>query len=61
MKRIIGTRTFTDGNRRDVYGDDDGQQFVVGDDGEPVYGNWILIPEVEELTPIVTQGTQRQT
>ena len=53
MKPIIGTREFVDGSVRAVHLDDDGRQFVIGDDGETIHGNWILTPELEEMTPIV--------
>jgi hypothetical protein len=29
---------------------------VVGPDGEPVYGNWILTEAMEELVPIVVEA-----
>ena len=38
----IGHRDFTDGTRRPVYADPDGRQYVIGDDGERVYGTWLL-------------------
>jgi hypothetical protein len=40
--RIIGRVPFTDGVVRDVYEDADGRQWVVGHDGEKVYGVWLL-------------------
>jgi hypothetical protein len=45
MKRIIGSREFTDGSQRAVYQDDDGRQFVIDDEGQAVYGNWLLPDE----------------
>jgi hypothetical protein len=39
--RIIGRREFPDGIERDVYEDVDGQQYVHGDDGGKVYGDWL--------------------
>jgi hypothetical protein len=45
MKRIIGSGDFTDGTQRAVYEDDDGRQFVIDDDGQAVYGIWILPDE----------------
>jgi hypothetical protein len=50
----LGERQFTDGATRPVYRDDDGRQFVLDDDGEPVYGTW-LHPD-EYLEPIVLFG-----
>jgi hypothetical protein len=40
--RIIGRVTFVDGVTRDVYEDADGQQWVIGYDGDRVYGLWLL-------------------
>jgi hypothetical protein len=45
MKRIIGTREFTDGSQRAVYQDDEGRQFVIDDEGQAVYGIWLLPDE----------------
>lgn len=42
MKRIIGSREFTDGTQRAVYQDDDARQFVIDDDGQAVYGIWVV-------------------
>jgi hypothetical protein len=39
--RIIGRRLFTDGVERDVREARDGRQYVE-DDGELVYGHWLL-------------------
>jgi hypothetical protein len=44
MERRIGHREFVDGTRRPIYRDEQGQ-YVLDDDGERVYGVW-LIPEV---------------
>jgi hypothetical protein len=40
--RVIGSRLFTDGVERTVYEDAAGRQYVIGLDGEPVYGEWLL-------------------
>ena len=45
MKRIIGTRDFTDGTQRRIHEDDDGRQFVIDDDSQAVYGMWLLPDE----------------
>jgi hypothetical protein len=45
--RIIGSRLFVDGTRRPIYEDAAGQ-YVRDDDGERVYGVY-LIPEEEGL------------
>jgi hypothetical protein len=39
--RVIGSRPFTDGAERDVHEDAAGRQYVVGDDDEPLYGQWL--------------------
>jgi hypothetical protein len=49
MPDAIGNRTFTDGNVRAVYQDAAGQ-FVIDDDGERVYGTWILKPDPTSQT-----------
>jgi hypothetical protein len=53
--RIIGRVPFTDGAEREVYEDDDGRQWVVGHDGERVYGVWL--PPADE--PLLVTGTPR--
>jgi hypothetical protein len=40
--RVVGHVPFTDGVTRDVYEDADGRQWVVGHDGERVYGVWVM-------------------
>lgn len=47
MKSIvrIGDLEFVDGQTRPVFLDDDDRQYVLGDDGEPVYGVWISLDE----------------
>jgi hypothetical protein len=48
---IIGHCQFADGAMRSIY--DDGQrQYVIDDDGYPVYGVW-LIPEEEPDLPLI--------
>jgi hypothetical protein len=37
----LGCRDFTDGTRRPVHADPDGRQWIIGDDGERVYGVWL--------------------
>jgi hypothetical protein len=41
MPGIIGRRLFTDGVEWDVLEDDDGRQYVRGDDGKWVEGQWL--------------------
>ena len=43
----IGYRSFVDGTTRPVWRETDGRQFVIDDDGQPVYGTWIY-PDDEE-------------
>jgi hypothetical protein len=38
---VVGRRLFTDGRVRPVYADGE-RQYVLGDDGERVYGVWLL-------------------
>jgi hypothetical protein len=38
--RVIGSLSFTDGAERAADEDATGRQYVIGDDGEPVYGQW---------------------
>jgi hypothetical protein len=46
---IIGRRQFTDGMTRDVYLDDEGQYVL--DDGERVYGVWLLDADAD--SPVI--------
>jgi hypothetical protein len=43
---VIGRRLFTDGVTRRVHSAPDGREYVIGHDGERVYGTW-LVPESE--------------
>jgi hypothetical protein len=43
--RSLGTVPFTGGVDRKVFLDEDGRQFVVDGNGDPVYGVWILVDE----------------
>ena len=53
--RVIGRVPFVGGVTRDVYEDSDGRQWVVGYDGERVYGGWLAPADeprfVEESRP----------
>lgn len=53
---VIGHRLFADGAERDVFRGDDGQQYVIGPDGEQVRGVWLLTPELMEDAPIIVQA-----
>ncbi len=50
-RRIARVR-FTDGSDRDVYETPAGEQYIL-DDGERVYGVWVLSEAAEALTPVV--------
>jgi hypothetical protein len=41
----IGSIPFIDGIPRPVFLDMDGRQYVLDNDGNPVYGSWIYIDE----------------
>ena len=56
----IGDRPFVDGVTREVFADPDGRQFVLDNDGNPVYGVWIYVPEpVNILTESPALGSMR--
>ncbi len=44
----IGKTEFVDGTTRDVYQDTDGQEYVIGNEGEKVHGVW-LVPADEPV------------
>ncbi len=50
--RVIARVRFVDGDR-EVYETADGEQYVLGEDGERVYGVWVLTEAAEELTPVI--------
>ncbi len=50
--RLLACVRFVDGDRA-VYETPAGEQYVIGGDGERVYGVWVLTEAAEELTPIV--------
>lgn len=58
MKPIIGIRDLLDDSKRKVNLDDDDRQYVIGEDDEPVHGNWVLATELEELTPAIIFGSE---
>jgi hypothetical protein len=47
---------FLDGAERDVHQAPDSRQYVLGYDGEPVYGVWVLTEAVEELAPVIASA-----
>lgn len=59
MHEVIGERLFTDFTTRKVFQAPVGRQYVLDDDLNEIFGNWILTPELEEDTPIVVpRGTR---
>jgi hypothetical protein len=54
----IGYRELADGQTRPVYLDDDGNQFVYGDDGRPVVGRR-LTPDAEGTDPRAIARSRR--
>jgi hypothetical protein len=48
----VGRVPFADGAERDVYEDGDRRQWVIGDDGERVYGVWLPPPD----EPAIVEG-----
>jgi hypothetical protein len=49
--RVLGRRPFIDGAARAVMANPGGRQYVLGYDGEPVFGVWLVpadVPLVEE-------------
>jgi hypothetical protein len=53
---VVAYVEFADGQRRPVYQDATGRQYVVDDDGEPIRGVW-YIPRDECDVPIVVDGS----
>jgi hypothetical protein len=56
--RLLGFRTFTDGTRRPVYADRDGRQYVLGNDGERVYGTGVPEGDAADGPVIIEPGEQ---
>jgi hypothetical protein len=54
MDQMIGHREFVDGTRRPIY-EDAHSQYVLDDDGERVYGVW-LIPEDDCDAPLIIES-----
>ncbi len=40
--RVVGWRRVVDGVNRLLYETPDGRQYVLGYEGEPVYGQWLM-------------------
>ena len=47
-RQPIARIPFTDGVERDVFQDKDRRQFVVDDEGDKVYGCWVLMDDPDE-------------
>jgi hypothetical protein len=47
----VGRVRGADGNERDVYEDADGRQYVLGEQGEKVYGLWLLATSARPPAP----------
>jgi hypothetical protein len=45
----IGERLFVDGVTRDVFLDVDGRRFVLDQEGNPIHGVWIFVPEPDPI------------
>ncbi len=54
--RVIGRVPFVDGVTRDVYEEDDGRQWVVGYEGERVYGVWVAPAD----DPVMIEGASSE-
>jgi hypothetical protein len=46
----IGYRDFVDGQSRAIHVDDEGNQYVFDDAGEPIFGVWIA-PDYDHAAP----------
>jgi hypothetical protein len=53
---IIGHRQFVDGSLRLIFEQLDGRQYAFDDDGQRVYGTWILSVDRIDLPVIVQQA-----
>jgi hypothetical protein len=53
-----GDCQFTDGTTRPIYRDDDGRQYVLDDEGEPVYGTWLHPDEYQEPVALELQAPE---
>jgi hypothetical protein len=53
----IGSRFFVDGVKHDAFVGDDGRQYVLDREGNPIYGVWIYIPEPDPI--VISSGTPK--
>jgi hypothetical protein len=52
---LVGRRWFADGAEQPVYEGADGRQYVVGDDGQLVYGVWIIPQDAAADLPVIVE------
>jgi len=57
MSSIIGSVLFIDGAFRAVFIDHRGHEYFLGDDGQPVYGDWSYLDGPEIVANERTQAT----
>ena len=57
MDFIVCYTRFTDGQRRPVYETPDMRQYVIDDDGEPVYGVWFIPRDQADVPVVVIQNS----
>ena len=55
--QLIGYRVFTDKANRPIFQEESGRQYVMDDDGNRVYGVW-LMPEDEPDLPIIVPAKE---
>jgi hypothetical protein len=53
----VGRMRGPDGAERDVYEDPDGRQYVLGEQGEKMYGLWLLATSARPAAPPVKDGS----
>jgi hypothetical protein len=59
LNPLLGFRSFADGSTRPAYLDTlTGKQYVLDDDGEPLYGRWLR--DTEPDTPEVVAAVERR-
>ena len=54
----LGESQFTDATTRPIYRDGDGRQFILDEDGEPVYGVWLHPDEYQEPVALEPQAPE---
>ncbi len=56
VHQAVGERVFGDGQRRSVYLDERGRQYVVDANGRCVYGVWLVNAPEDADVPVVVDG-----